>query len=125
MNGELTSEERRILEHYLPLFRDLVDGRRMPKTQAQLNFVEVAHGRAVPSSPHEIAFLKWKSQKIEIVCKQVLPPLTAESPDAQSIPPLLANPSDWASWVKTSNSMFAGAEKVDPKDDNWDPSAIH
>jgi hypothetical protein len=55
----LTSQERSLLERYLPFYRALETRRRAPQTDAQRHFVAVCEGRAGAETDHEIAYVKF------------------------------------------------------------------
>lgn len=58
--GVLTPEERALIDKHKQFYLDLAEGRRKPKTAAQLHFVAVCKGRLAPKTDHERAFLRWK-----------------------------------------------------------------
>ena len=57
----LTPAERVLLEKHLPFYLSLERGTRKAETAAQHHFVAVCRGAAQPTTPHEVAFIKWKA----------------------------------------------------------------
>ena len=49
----LTQREQDLLQRYRQFYVDLVEGRRLPGTDAQRRFLEVAAGRLPPITEHE------------------------------------------------------------------------
>lgn len=58
---ELTGEEKELLSTYEQFYRALEEGIHVPETEAQQHFIDVCHGRAFASTPHEIVWLKVKA----------------------------------------------------------------
>lgn len=58
---ELTGEEKELLSTYEQFYRALEEGIHVPETEAQQHFIDVCHGRAFASTPHEIVWLKVES----------------------------------------------------------------
>ena len=54
-----TTEEIEILEEYGDKLKQLMNGEREPRTEAQKRFVEVSHGRRDPETEHEQVW--WKN----------------------------------------------------------------
>lgn len=59
MDQGLEDFEKRLLDQYLPFYKDLASGRRKPATEDQKHFVQVSMGKIAPVSSHEVAFLKY------------------------------------------------------------------
>lgn len=60
---ELTVEEQQLLNKYLRFYLELENGTRKPKTEAQEHFVALCKGRVGATTPHEIAFAKYRSRR--------------------------------------------------------------
>ena len=56
----LTQREQDLLQRYLQFYLDLVEGRRLPETDAQRRFLEVAAGRLPPMTEHERLWVRWQ-----------------------------------------------------------------
>jgi hypothetical protein len=57
----LTPTERVLIDNHLAFYLSLDSGARKPDTAAQRHFIAVCRGTAPPTTPHEIAFVKWKA----------------------------------------------------------------
>lgn len=55
----LTDEDRSLLQRYLPFYRALETGQRLPATEAQDHFVAVCEGREKANTQHEVAYVKY------------------------------------------------------------------
>jgi uncharacterized protein YifE (UPF0438 family) len=58
----LTQREQDLLHRYRRFYLDLVDGRRLPETNAQRHFLEVAAGRLPPMTEHERLWVRWRQE---------------------------------------------------------------
>jgi uncharacterized protein YifE (UPF0438 family) len=56
----LTQREQDLLHRYRRFYLDLVEGRRLPETDAQRRFLEVAAGRRPPVTEHERLWVRWQ-----------------------------------------------------------------
>jgi uncharacterized protein YifE (UPF0438 family) len=56
----LTQREQDLLQRYRRFYLDLVEGRRLPETDAQQRFLEVAAGRLPPITEHERLWVRWR-----------------------------------------------------------------
>ena len=56
----LTQREQDLLQRYRQFYVDLVEGRRLPETDAQRRFLEVAAGRLPPMTEHERLWVRWR-----------------------------------------------------------------
>ena len=56
----LTRREQDLLRRYRRFYLDLVEGRRLPGTDAQRRFLEVAAGRLPPVTEHERLWVRWQ-----------------------------------------------------------------
>ena len=56
----LTRREQDLLHRYRRFYLDLVEGRRLPETDAQRHFLEVAAGRLPPETEHERLWVRWR-----------------------------------------------------------------
>ena len=56
----LTQREQDLLQWYRQFHLDLVEGRRLPETEAQQRFLEVAAGRVPPVAEHERLWVRWR-----------------------------------------------------------------
>ena len=56
----LTRREQGLLHRYRRFYLDLVEGRRLPETDAQRHFLEVAAGRLPPETEHERLWVRWR-----------------------------------------------------------------
>jgi uncharacterized protein YifE (UPF0438 family) len=56
----LTQREQDLLQRYLQFYLDLVEGRRLPDTDAQQRFLDVAAGRLPPVTEHERLWVRWR-----------------------------------------------------------------
>lgn len=59
-SGELTPQERRLIEKHLKFYQELASGARTPTTPEQVDFVAVCEGRKVAETPHELAYIKYR-----------------------------------------------------------------
>lgn len=59
------AEIKRLLKHLRGL-QQLDSGVKMPATALQRRFVEVCRGRAKPITPHEVAYIKWRTTKPDL-----------------------------------------------------------
>jgi hypothetical protein len=57
---ELRSEDRVLLDRYLPGYLKILEGRAHSDTEARKRFVQVAGGKAMPLTNHEAAFVRWQ-----------------------------------------------------------------
>jgi uncharacterized protein YifE (UPF0438 family) len=60
MAEELTPEEWALIQKYLPAYKRLAEGQARLTTDARKHFVRVCRGEAVATTPHEIAYMKWR-----------------------------------------------------------------
>jgi uncharacterized protein YifE (UPF0438 family) len=58
----LTQREQDLLHRYQRFYLDLVEGRRLPETDAQRRFFEVAAGRLPPMTEHERLWVRWRRE---------------------------------------------------------------
>jgi uncharacterized protein YifE (UPF0438 family) len=58
----LTRREQDLLHRYGRFYLDLVEGRRLPETDAQRRFLEVAAGRLPPMMEHERLWVRWRRE---------------------------------------------------------------
>jgi uncharacterized protein YifE (UPF0438 family) len=58
----LTQREQDLLQRYRQFYLDLVEGRRLPETDAQRRFLEVAAGRLPPMTEHERLWVRWRRE---------------------------------------------------------------
>jgi hypothetical protein len=58
----LSPTERALITKHLPFYLSLANGTRKPDTGAQRHFVAVCRGTARPTTPHELAFVKWRAR---------------------------------------------------------------
>ena len=58
----LTQREQDLLHRYRRFYLDLVEGRRLPETDAQRRFLEVAAGRLPPMTEHERLWVRWRRE---------------------------------------------------------------
>jgi uncharacterized protein YifE (UPF0438 family) len=58
----LTQREQDLLHRYQRFYLDLVEGRRLPETDAQRRFLEVAAGRLPPITEHERLWVRWRRE---------------------------------------------------------------
>jgi uncharacterized protein YifE (UPF0438 family) len=56
----LTQREQDLLHRYQRFYLDLVEGRRLPETDAQRRFLEVAAGRLPAVTEHERLWIRWR-----------------------------------------------------------------
>jgi uncharacterized protein YifE (UPF0438 family) len=56
----LTRREQDLLHRYRRFYLDLVEGRRLPDTDSQRRFLEVAAGRLPPVMEHERLWVRWR-----------------------------------------------------------------
>ena len=56
----LTQREQDLLRRYRQFYLGLVEGRRLPETDAQRRFLEVAAGRLPPITEHERLWVRWR-----------------------------------------------------------------
>ena len=56
----LTQREQDLLQRYQRFYLDLVEGRRLPETDAQQRFLGVAAGRLPPVTEHERLWVRWQ-----------------------------------------------------------------
>jgi uncharacterized protein YifE (UPF0438 family) len=56
----LTQREQDLLRRYRQFYIGLVEGRRLPETDAQRRFFEVAAGRLPPMTEHERLWVRWR-----------------------------------------------------------------
>jgi uncharacterized protein YifE (UPF0438 family) len=56
----LTQREQDLLQRYRQFYLDLVEGRRLPETDAQRRFLEVAAGRLPAITEHERLWVRWR-----------------------------------------------------------------
>ena len=56
----LTQREQDLLQRYRQFYLDLVEGRRLPETDAQRRFLKVAAGRLPPMTEHERLWVRWR-----------------------------------------------------------------
>jgi uncharacterized protein YifE (UPF0438 family) len=56
----LTQREQDLLHRYRRFYLNLVEGRRVPGTDAQRHFLEVAAGRLPPVTEHERLWVRWQ-----------------------------------------------------------------
>jgi len=61
---DLTLEESALIGKHLPFYSELAEGWRPPETPEQQHFVAVCKGAAAPETTHEVAFLKYRQQRI-------------------------------------------------------------
>ena len=85
----LTDIERGLLKKHLKFYQSLDSGNLPPATQAQEKFIAVCKGKELPSTEHEIAYLKFKKllaerkiQNAKIAQKE---PKTDTSPNLNSV----------------------------------------
>ena len=58
----LTQREQDLLQRYRQFYLDLVEGRRLPETDAQRRFLMVAAGRLPPMTEHERLWVRWRRE---------------------------------------------------------------
>ena len=58
----LTKREQDLLQRYRRFYLDLVEGRRLPETDAQRRFLEVAASRLPPMTEHERLWVRWRRE---------------------------------------------------------------
>ncbi len=58
----LTQREQDLLQRYRQFYLDLVEGRRLPETDAQQRFLDVAAGRLPPMTEHERLWVRWRRE---------------------------------------------------------------
>jgi uncharacterized protein YifE (UPF0438 family) len=58
----LTQREQDLLQQYRQFYLDLVEGRRLPETDAQRRFLEVAAGRLPPMTEHERLWVRRRRE---------------------------------------------------------------
>ena len=58
----LTQREQDLLQQYRQFYLDLVEGRRLPETDAQRRFLKVAAGRLPPMTEHERLWVRWRRE---------------------------------------------------------------
>ena len=58
----LTQREQDLLQQYQRFYLDLVEGQRLPETDAQRRFLEVAAGRLPPMTEHERLWVRWRRE---------------------------------------------------------------
>ena len=56
----LTQREQDLLQRYRQFYLDLVEARRLPETDAQQRFLDVAGGRLPPMTEHERLWVRWR-----------------------------------------------------------------
>ena len=56
----LSEGDCELLSQHLEFYKALANGERQPATAAQHQFVGVTKGAFAPSTPHEVAFMKWR-----------------------------------------------------------------
>ena len=55
-----TRREQDLPHRYQRFYLDLVEGRRLPETDAQRRFLEVAAGRLPAVTEHERLWIRWR-----------------------------------------------------------------
>jgi uncharacterized protein YifE (UPF0438 family) len=70
-----------LIRKHLPFYLALADGRRIPSTPAQRQFVAAARGETPPRTEHERAFALWRRR-----ATRVTRALDAEAARASLIP---------------------------------------
>ena len=58
----LTQREQELLHRYRRFYLDLIEGRRLPETDAQQRFLDVAAGRLPPMTEHERLWVRWRRE---------------------------------------------------------------
>jgi uncharacterized protein YifE (UPF0438 family) len=58
----LSRREQDLLHRYQHFYLDLAEGRRLPETDAQRRFLEVAAGRLPPMTEHERLWVRWRRE---------------------------------------------------------------
>jgi uncharacterized protein YifE (UPF0438 family) len=56
----LTQREQDLLHRHRRFHLDLVEGQRLPETDAQQRFLDVAAGRLPPVTEHERLWVRWR-----------------------------------------------------------------
>ena len=56
----LTQREQDLLHRYGRFYFDLIEGRRLPETEAQRRFLEVAAGHLPAVTEHERLWVRWR-----------------------------------------------------------------
>jgi uncharacterized protein YifE (UPF0438 family) len=56
----LTQREQGLLHRYGRFYLDLIEGRRLPETEAQRRFLEVAAGHLPAVTEHERLWVRWR-----------------------------------------------------------------
>src|SRR5690349_12185833 len=56
----LSRREQDLLQRYQRFYLDLVEGRRLPETDAQRRFLELAAGCLPPVTEHERRWVRWQ-----------------------------------------------------------------
>ncbi|QSX31462.1 MULTISPECIES: DUF413 domain-containing protein [Shewanella] len=83
--GDFTSKEADLLEQYGQVLKDLAEGKQLPATADEAQFVEVASGRLAPSSLFEHLWVKYcklaQGKPFYAVVGTVHAPATAPEPD--------------------------------------------
>ena len=73
----LTQREQDLLRRYRQFYLGLVEGRRLPETDAQRRFLEVAAGRLPPMTEHERLWVRWRrmirERNIRAIKRQIGP----------------------------------------------------
>jgi uncharacterized protein YifE (UPF0438 family) len=60
MAEELSPEDWALLNEHLSAYKRLAEGKARLTTEARKHFVRVCRGEAVATTPHEIAYIKWR-----------------------------------------------------------------
>ncbi len=55
----LTEAEQDLIKRHIGFYRSLMSGKRAAETPAQQHFIDAFYGRVVPSTEHELAFIKF------------------------------------------------------------------
>jgi uncharacterized protein YifE (UPF0438 family) len=90
----LTQREQDLLRRYRQFYLDLVEGRRLPETDAQWHFLEVAAGRRPSETEHELLWVRWRrmirDRNVRAILRQMGPdePSSGHRPRRRSSPGL-------------------------------------
>ena len=90
-----TPEELEILDGYGDKFKQLMNGERRPKTEAQKRFIEVSYGRCVPETEYEQVWWKYL-QRIK---------LEQDPKHQQAMGERRSMPNDREDWKKMRNAV--------------------
>lgn len=61
----LNNEDTELLRGYISALKELADGKRLPKTDQQVRFVQVVNGMSEPQSNYEHAYLRFAAMTPE------------------------------------------------------------